>query len=140
MENKNPRKLSSTVLGLLIIFSALATVNFVSTNVRADPDQYWSPGHNVTGTEEYEDCTITMRNGNLTIFNGGTLVFNDGVTFEIWNPIGSEHKYGIIIESNGTFRIDSSLGDSEIVSDPSNPDHTYHFTNSGTLDFTGATA
>jgi hypothetical protein len=78
-----------------------------------------------------------MQGGFLTIESGYTLTFNDSVTFQILCPEAGD--YGIIIEPNGEFRINSSLGDTEIVSNPAAEEKTYTFLNSGTLDFTGAT-
>ncbi|MCK4266776.1 MAG: right-handed parallel beta-helix repeat-containing protein, partial [Thermoplasmata archaeon] len=146
MGNQKPRRLTSTVLGLLIVFSVLSVMNFTSMNVLAyDETIPWNNGYTVNATAQKwfptpgnSSCLIIMQNGNLTIESGYTLTFNDSVTFQVINP-APPTRYGIIIEPNGEFRINSSLGDTEIVSDPGNKERTYHFTNSGTLDFLGAT-
>jgi hypothetical protein len=146
MAKENSRRFTSLVMTALFIFSAMAVMNFASTNVRAaDETIWWDYGYTVNATADkwfprpgYDSCTIIMRWGNLTIESGYTLTFNDSVTFEIWNNNPGDH--GIDIENNGMFIVDSSSADTSIKSDTSNPDKTYWFLNSGTLDFTGATA
>jgi parallel beta-helix repeat protein len=137
MAKENSRKFTSLVMTALFIFSALAVMNFASTNVRAADPPPWNGGHTVNTTEWYENCNITMQGGNLTIQSGGILTFNDSVAFEIINP--SAGFYGINIESGGQFIINSLNGNTNIISGSTPASRTYWFLNSGTLNFTGAT-
>lgn len=138
MGDQKPKRLTSIVLGLLIVFSVLSAVNIVSMNVLAADPPPWNGGRTIENkTEWYENCNITMFDGNLVIKNNGTLVFNDSVTFEILCDEAGD--YGIQIESGGEFKIDSSSANTKIMSDEDNPDRTYSFLNSGTIDFLGAT-
>ena len=74
------RKLSSVVMSILIIFSALAVMNITTMVVSAADPPPWSGGRTIENkTEWYENCNITMSFGNLTIKNNGPLVFNNSV-------------------------------------------------------------
>ncbi len=134
--NKKPKKkFSSFVIGMFIIFSALAVMNITTMIVRAET---WNGGLTIENETVWrENCNITMQNGDLLIKNNGTLVFNNSVNFTILCSYAGE--YGITIESGGKFIINSSSANTKIVSDPDNKDRTYPFTNSGTIDLLGAT-
>ena len=132
MAKETSRKYSSVVMVIGILISALGVMNIASMNVLAT-DIPWNNGHTVSGTEWYENCIITMQGGNLLIQDGGTLVFNDSVIFKI--VCDNPGEYGIIIESNGTFIVNSSSANTEIISDPTAEENTYPFLNSGTIDF-----
>ncbi len=140
---KPQKKFSSLAIGMFIIFSAFTVLNLTTMNALAyDETIPWNNGYTVNATAQKSFPTtgknsslIIMQNGNLTIESGYTLTFNDSVTFRIINPSLTPHKYGIIIEPGAKFKIDSPLGDTEIVSDPADKTKTYHFTNSGTIDF-----
>ncbi len=135
METQKPRRLTSTVLSLMLVLSVLAVMNFTSMNALAD-DVPWNNGHTVSGTEWYENCNITMQGGDLTIPNGTTLVFNDSVTFKIICPEAGD--WGITIESGGKFDINSTSANTIITYGSVDPLDTYFFLNSGTIDFLGA--
>jgi len=131
MKSDKPKRFSSTVLGMFILLSAFTALNFASMNVLAD--EFWNNGHTVSGTEWYENCVITMEDGNLTIPNGTSLIFGNAVTFEI--ICGYSGQYGINIEDTGTFIINSTNSDTTITYGSSPGIYTYPFLNSGTIDF-----
>jgi hypothetical protein len=136
MASEKPGKLSSAVVGMLIFASALAVINFASTNVLADEDHYtdWI----ITNYQWRENTTITLHECNLIIQNGGTLVFNNSVTLSIINP-APPTRYGIVIDAGGQFIVNSSTGNTKIISGSIPVTRTYPFLNSGTIDFLGAT-
>jgi parallel beta-helix repeat protein len=147
MENEKPaRRVSSLALGMLIIFSAMAVMNFVSTNVRAaDENPYWFGDHYIYENTTYpttgnDSTSITLENGNLIICDNVTLTFKDNVTIEMWNTNQStiHGYYGIQVNNTATFKIISPLGNTTIKSQTGYEGISYKFTNSGTLDFRGA--
>jgi parallel beta-helix repeat protein len=135
MENeKSKRRVSSLMISALIIFSALAVMNFVSTNVRAEThDTDWY----IEGHQWRNNTTITLDHCNLQINDSATLTFNYNVTLEIICTDAGDQ--GIKINSTGKFEINSPSADVFIISGSTPVERTYYFTNSGTLDFLGAT-
>jgi len=135
MGEKRPRKISGMIMGMFIIFSTLAVMNFASTNARADwnTDQDW-----VIENEHVwnESVNITLTRCNLIIKSGGILTFNNSVLLEIICDENGE--YGITIEPNGTFEINSSSANTVITYGSSPTAYSYSFLNSGTIDFLGA--
>ena len=136
---EEPRRLPSlfiTVCLILAIFTVM-TITFTTINVRAE---IWDDGANRTIENETrwrENVVIEVRDGDLLIKDNGTLILGNNVTLEIECSYAGE--YGIKIETGGKFIINSTNADTEIVSDTFNPERTYSFTNSGTIDFLGAT-
>ena len=129
-----PRKVSSFVIGMLIIFSGLTAMNFISVSVLAE---YHSSDWEITDHQWRENVNITLDECDIIIKNGGTLTFNNSVILDIICP--NPGDYGITIESGGKFEINSNNANTKIMPDTLNPTRTYHFQNSGTIDFLGAT-
>ncbi len=129
------RRLTSVVMSFLIIFSALTAMNFTSMNVLAEyHDEDWE----ITDHQWRENVNITLDECNLVIKYGGTLTFNNSVNLSIINP-APPTRYGITIEAGGKFEINSNSANTKIISGSTPVSRTYSFTNSGTIDFLGAT-
>lgn len=133
MENNMPRKVSGTVLGMMVVLSAFTFVNFASVNVLAE---YHDTDWIITDQQWRENVDITLFKCNLVIKNGGTLTFNNSVNLTIVNDNSGE--YGILIEDGGEFIVNSDSKDVSFESDSITFDITYHFLNNGTIDFLGA--
>lgn len=124
-------------------------MNFASMNVRASgveyPDPPWNGDIYITADDTfphsgYDSAVINLTDGNLIICDGVTLTFNDNVTFKMINiDPGTAGYYGIIVNSTASFIVNSPSGTTEIKSGSTPASITYTFTNSGTLDFLGAT-
>ena len=137
MGSQKPRRFTSTVLAVMIVFSALTVLNFTSMNVLATDYEIYSDLI-IDRAIWNESDTITLNECNLIIENGGILTYNNSVNLIIKNDYAGH--YGITIEAGGQFIINSPSGNTKIVNDViSNPSRTYSFTNSGTIDFLGAT-
>jgi hypothetical protein len=147
MGDKKPRKrVSSLIMSALILLSALAIINFASTNVRASGIEYfnWNGDLYITTDDTFphsgnDSAVINITDGNLIICDSVTLTFNDNVTLEFRNPYGVAGDYGILVNSTATFNINSPSGNSIIKSQTGYEYITYSFLNSGTIDFLGAT-
>jgi parallel beta-helix repeat protein len=146
METKKPRRLTSSVLSLMLVLSVLAVMNFTSMNVRASGPQYidWNGDKYITANDTfpyvgYDSAVINLTDGDLIICDGIILTFNDDVSLRLINSAGLPGDYGIQVNSTATFNIVSSGGNCEIKSGSAYPARTYSFLNSGTIDFLGAT-
>ena len=134
MRYNKKRKLSSLVIGMLIIFSGLSAMNLISTSVLAE---YHSSDWEITDHQWRENVNITLDECDLIIKNGGTLTFNNSVILDIVCP--NPGDYGISIEAGGKFEINSNSANTVITYGSASYEDSYHFQNSGTIDFLGAT-
>ncbi len=145
-ESRKSRKISSTVLGLLIVFSVLSVMNFASMNARAafdetitwDVDTYIKTDTTYPSTGK-NSTQIILDEADLYICDGVTLTFNDNVSLEIKNSAGVAGDYGIQINATAKFVVNSGISNTTIKTHTDTPTRTYSFTNSGTIDFLGAT-
>ena len=136
MKFNRSRRFSSTTMAVFIIFSTFAVMNFTSMNVSAtDYDEYSNLV--IDRAIWNESDTITLHECNLIIEDGGILTYNDSVVLEIISDNPGDN--GIIIEPGGKFIINSASGNTIIKSETGNEWKSYTFTNSGTIDFLGAT-
>jgi parallel beta-helix repeat protein len=100
-------------------------------------DEYHDTDWEITDHQWRENTNITLDECNLVIKNGGILTFNNSVVLKILCP--NPGDYGVIIESGGKFEINCNNGNTKITYGSVDPEDTYTFTNSGTVDFLGAT-
>jgi len=136
MKSDKPKRYTSLVMTVFIIFSAFAVLNITSINVSATDYNLYSDLI-IDRAIWNESDTITLHECNLIIEDGGILTYNDSVELVIISDYPGH--YGIIIESGGQFIINSASGNTVIKSDPDYKYRTYPFLNSGTIDFLGAT-
>ncbi len=142
-QTEKSRRLTSTVLGVMLVFSVLTALNFTSMNVRAAFDEVhlWSGDQYIIADDTFphsgnNSALIRITDGNLVICDGVTWTFNDNVQFEM-EITGLSGDRGIQINNTATFKIDSSSSNTTLTTYVLTNSTTYRFTNSGTIDFLG---